>query len=63
MQHTPTTTFKIVFAVNKIKYVFKKILLEKNIKKFKKIPEFHTDFKSIKKDVKNAPKKLLDEQI
>ena len=63
MQHTPTTTFKIVFAVNKIKYAFKLILLKKKKNIYKKIPEFHTDFKSIEKDVKNASKKLLDKQI
>jgi hypothetical protein len=42
MHHTPTTTFTLVFAVNKIKHAFKQILLEKNIKKLKKLQKFCT---------------------
>jgi hypothetical protein len=50
MQRLPTTTFKIVFAMKKIKYDFKKIFLKISRKKSKNA-EFHDDIKSVKKVV------------
>jgi hypothetical protein len=49
-----TISFKVF---KKCSYDPKTFFLEK-IKKISKNPEFHADFKSVEKVVKNAPKKL-----